>query len=686
MNKINYQHQNLNIYWVGALAILIAVAAPWFDLSVSNHSFVKTYIAGIGVGILAIISLWIKQGTKQTTFHISAIKTALLSVFILGTLSVFWSTNVDFTITKWFIWFTILCSFVVGYNLKLDEETFIKLVWGLLFAAFLVAAIGILQYLFDPFSLTQAQKPASTFGNKNMTTQPIVLIWPLALFLLFSNKIQNKQAWLLSILTALMMVFVIYTKTRSSWLSIIAEIVLIVGFLLIKRKELRNWISWNSTKTKAVLFSLVLFFIMINLSDQGWTSFGDSVGNTINSIVVNVEEGNARFNMWNIALDMVQASPLFGTGLGTWFHNEIQGGLGAWNVNNFQRVHNDVLELGVEVGLVGVLLFLVSVVMLVIGNLKIINKAQKPIALFYFMIFVALAGSFVQMQFSFPYQLAMPAFLFGLYTGLISKKSEDFIKPLKLITLKTSNYYHHTVKALWLVMMMITTAIYIDWMNTYSGLNQINIKHKFSQIDKIIPTVYHLELQNLLGFLSQAYLKNNDYDAVINIEENILRYWPNANASLYRYGYALIMKKRYTEAIKVSNHLKSVAVTGNFIGHILELQIYQRTGQLDEYLRAFIQFKDIDEELLAPSPTSYRFLVSLSLYLKGTQKHTLDLYEKYNKYHRYDCRIENVIMRWYIINNKYQEAKDNVGVMLKEGGASCLDPKIAKALKQNTPK
>ncbi|MBW5291108.1 MAG: hypothetical protein Rsou_0778 [Candidatus Ruthia sp. Asou_11_S2] len=42
--------------------------------------------------------------------------------------------------------------------------------------------------LFDPFSLTQAAVPApSTFGNKNMATQPIILILPLSLFLFFSD-------------------------------------------------------------------------------------------------------------------------------------------------------------------------------------------------------------------------------------------------------------------------------------------------------------------------------------------------------------------------------------------------------------------------------------------------------------------------------------------------------------------
>lgn len=684
MNKINYQHRNLNVYWIGALAILIALASPWFDLSVSNHSFVKTYIAGIGIGILVLMSLWIKRQEAQTTFHISIIKTTWLSLFVLGTLSVFWSSNADFTITKWFIWFTVLCSFVVGYHLKLNEETFIKLSWGLIFAAFVIAGIGVLQYLFDPFTLTQAAKPASTFGNRNMTTQPIVLIWPLVLFLLFSDKIQNKQVWLLSIMTALMMAFVFYTKTRSSWLSIVGEIILIAGFLLIKRKELRRWISWNSTKTKAVLFSLFLFIIMLNLSSNGWTPFWGGVSNAVASIGADtVATGNPRYNIWGVAIDMIKASPFFGTGLGTWFHNEMQGGFGTWNVSSYQRVHNDTLELGVELGLVGILLLFISVISLTIGSLKIINKDHKIPALFYVMILIALSGSFVQMQFSFPYQLAMPAFLLGLYIGLIAKKSEEFIKPLKLITLKTSAYYHQTIKTSWLVMMIITSAIYIDWVNAYSKLNQINLKQQFDQIENNIPTIYHLEFQNLLGFLSQSYIKHGGFATVIEIEENTLRYWPDSNRSLYRYGHALMTQKRFTDGLNVAKHLKSVAIRGNYIGHILELQLYQKTNQLSKYLQAFLQFKDTDEKLLALSNTSYRFLIELSMYLKETQQYTPDLYEKYKQYHGHICSAENTIATWYATRKKYKEAQIHADIIANYG-ETCLDPRTAKILKKNS--
>ena len=39
-------NNTLNVFWVGVLLITLAIAAPWFNLTISSHDFVKTYFAG----------------------------------------------------------------------------------------------------------------------------------------------------------------------------------------------------------------------------------------------------------------------------------------------------------------------------------------------------------------------------------------------------------------------------------------------------------------------------------------------------------------------------------------------------------------------------------------------------------------------------------------------------------------
>ena len=149
------------------------------------------------------------------------------------------------------------------------------------------------------------------------------------------------------------------------------------------------------------------------------------------------------------------------------------------------------------------------------------------------------------MQLSFPYQLAMPAMLLGLYIGFIAKRSEVFIQPLKTISLKTTKTYHQSLKAFWLILILVVSAIYIQWIDTYSTLNNLNKRQKLHLLERAIPPIYHLDLQNILGVLGNAYKNDGKYDAVIELEEQVLKYWPNSNASLYRYAYALMKKKHY---------------------------------------------------------------------------------------------------------------------------------------------
>ena len=51
-------NNTLNVFWVGVLLVTLAIAAPWFNLTISGHDFVKSYFASFGVGLLTLLSLY----------------------------------------------------------------------------------------------------------------------------------------------------------------------------------------------------------------------------------------------------------------------------------------------------------------------------------------------------------------------------------------------------------------------------------------------------------------------------------------------------------------------------------------------------------------------------------------------------------------------------------------------------
>lgn len=679
--KPHKQQIQLSFVLVALFLVALAFASPWFDTSVSNHSFIKSYFGGIGIGILFLITLW-NNRNQNSYLSFSHIKISFGTLFVLGTLSIFWSVNPDFTITKWLIWLNIFMAFMVSYNFIINQQNIVKFCWAVLIAGFIIAIIGVLQYLFDPFQLTQAIAPSSTFGNKNMSTQPLILILPLSLFLLTSSLIKGRQIWIVALAISIMLTFVFYTTTRGAWLSIFGEIILISGFLIIKRKSLQDFMAWNRERTQASIVAIVLSLIMINFSADGFTPFWKiffQITSEIYGTVVN--GGEIRTAIWGVTIGMIKHSPFFGTGLGSWFHNEIQGGYGIYDVYSYQRAHNDILEMAVEVGIVGVALFFAGIIFVIIAIFKIINNDVKDIAWFYFIVLVALSGSFLNMQFSFPYQLAFPATMFGLYVGMIAKRSELFVQPLK--TLQLNKIYKKINNGFWVVVFIIISSIYIQWIVAYSTLNKINLNGKFDQLNKMQTPIYHLEMQNILGFLANAYFNQQKYKISMQVDEQILKYWPNYEVALYRYSYALLQQKLPNEALKFLQRGKASSVKGMYNSYILELEVYRDKADVKNFNKSFIEFMKQPEKLLAMDIASYKYLVLFSNYSSKVRSYTIDLYYKYNKYHPYNCQIENALMLHYFNEKQYNNALNIITTATNNKQKICFDKNAVKLINVN---
>ena len=418
--------ESLNIFWINLVLVLIAVSAPWFNLTVSGHELIKSYFSYCGLGILACISIFHKTSSENFNFNFNFLKLSLLILFVFGTLSIFWSNNIDFTVNKWLLWLAAFFSFIITSNLSLNINNLVKLSWGLLLASGCIALIGILQYLVDPFSLTQEAPPASTFANRNIAAQPLILTAPLFMFLLLSRHTEGVKVWLVTILTSFIFIYLFYTTSRGAWLSILIEFVLLVFYFIHYKFKKYNWITWNKNKRYATILGLILIFVFCSLTPEGFINMFDLTSKEASSIISSVEnlsseavsEKNVeswRYEIWNTALNMANASPFIGSGLGTYSHNLANEGYSTWLINNTFRVHNDILELLVETGLIGIIIFGFIVFSIVFSIINILKNINEELHLLNYILFIALFGSFVNLQFSFPYKMPVPLLIFGLY-------------------------------------------------------------------------------------------------------------------------------------------------------------------------------------------------------------------------------------------------------------------------------
>jgi len=684
-------NNTLNVFWVSVLLIALAVAAPWFNLTVSSPELVKSYIASFGVSLLMFLSLYYKCNNSEVQLKINHIKSSLLLLFIFGTFSALWSVNFDLTVTKWLLWLIAASSFILAINISIKNNSLIKLSWGLMLGAGVIAVIGILQYLFDPFNLTQNAIPASTFGNKNLAIQPIILILPLSIFLLLSKQVQNLKAWALIIITSLVVVYIFYATTRSAWLAVIIELLLIAIYLIANRIKLREWIDWNKNKGYATIFGILIILVLINLSPNSFSNnpvLNDlfvEAPETIFSLTESVSgqaitSTSLRYEMWQTALNMFYDSPLIGTGLGSYSQNLASEGYATWVINNTTHPHNDLLELAVELGLIGLVIFITVAISLIIGIVKIIKNTSSDVNFFYYLLFVALAGSFVNMQFSSPYQMAFPLLIFGLYSGLIAKQVDNTVGPSKIIIFPLKAVYKKIILGIATTLIVIIFYFtYYFWINTYNQLENINISKDFTNIEIVETPVLHGGMPGILYSLGGSYFQHGRYNESSQIDEQLLKVWPNHLDALWRLAYAKHKLNQNTKALELATKLKKLEPQGLYYSYIAQMFIYSSTQEISKFQQTFNELLSQPESFLKLNADTYRFLLFFTLMSKDLSKHAPIIYDKYKQYWGYRCEVENNIAIHYFNSEQFELSAQHAMEAINRNG-DCLNTQLIQLL------
>ena len=581
---MNYLKKYINELLVGFFLISIAVASPWFNLTVSNHELVKTYFSGFGVSIVFIVIFILRKYDEGAKLNLNLIKLSLLTLFAYGTISFAWSINFDSSLNKWLLWLTTLLSFLIGLNLSSNHSNLNKLTWGLVLSAGTIATIGILQYLIDPFTLTQSVFPGSTFANKNIASQVLVLILPMSFFLLLSDKNQGIKVWLITLNISFLLVFIFYATSRAAWIVTFIEMVLLILYLINYRKKLTDWFNWNSNKTYASIAAVTLTIVLINLSSSGFTNFLTISSDNISSISESASTAsNPRYQIWQIALNMYLDNPIFGTGLGSFSQNLANEGYATWNINNTFRAHNDILELAVELGTIGLIILMITIISLIHGVFYILKNNNTPTNFFYYLIFVSLLGSFINLLFSFPYQMPVPCIIFGLYCGILAKQLDKNIKPIKTFNISYSKKFKYfLVLLVFCLLSIIYFNTYVKWINTYNQLERINQTGQFEKIETLKMPVYYSGMQQTLYYLGGKYFNKQDYHRSKSIDLNFLKIWPNHLDVLFRLAYANNRLGQNDEALINANKLKQIEPRGLYNGYIVEMFVYLSTNELEK--------------------------------------------------------------------------------------------------------
>ncbi len=608
--KTLLQAVNIN-YFIGLMIILATVGS--FPGGVSYTTAYREFIAEVGFIGLLLFWLYRNRHIRPLNIKISNTRLWLSGLILLATFSILWSANIGFFANKYLMWLGAVAVFLLALNLTAKTNTYITIAKTLVFIGVFIAIIGIGQYLFAIDIFVQNASPAANFINKNRAAQVIVLIFPISLFLLLVDK--KSMSNLYPFFMALMLSYIFYTQTRAAWLGIGVQIIILsIAFVVLKAKFKHAFagqiLHWSKTKTLNSVLAIIMLFLLINLSADGWNPVWSIISNEINSIVQSAaNSSSARYKIWESALIMIQANPIIGSGMGSFYHNILSQSQHYSSIS--VNVHNDILELGVELGLLGLLLFFGAVISLVLNLFKLISQRDTQQQLFYLLISAAIFGSFVNMQFSFPYQMSVPLTIFALYSGMIVKSSDVYNAKIKILTITISRQYIvGFVGVIWLLVLVLN----MIWLNTFSSINNNALDYKKWQQPSNYSTIScHRLVVRTLYALTNFYHNNKDYNSSLSVLKHINQCIPNTWGVENLKARNLLNLQRYDAAILAFEKAKKHHKLGIYQDYIGQYVAYIKIGNIQGAQTVYQQLSQKPETLVAKNKQILSNLIKMSV-------------------------------------------------------------------------
>ncbi len=331
----------------------------------------KSIIVSFAALGAALLFFWQQRNRRDgLRWHALVWLPLALMLYALG--SMVWSHTYlgGVEAVRWFIFALLLW---LGAN-TLGRDQVPTLAWGIHLGAVVASLWTALQFWVDFSFFPQGPNPASTFVNRNFFGEFVVCTLPFSLLLLARAR-QSAMIFLLSLTTGFNIVAMLMTGTRSALIA--AGVLLVVSpvILWLYRRQFAfsTWASGQRIMAGSVLVATVLGLGMIHtgnpklieenrVENRGLTALQRSFARA-KSLTQSEEYTERSFSvrliMWKATGRMILARPLSGVGAGAWEVDIPLYQAAGSQLETDYYVHNEILQLLAEYGLVG-WLFLLS--------------------------------------------------------------------------------------------------------------------------------------------------------------------------------------------------------------------------------------------------------------------------------------------------------------------------------------
>jgi O-antigen ligase len=331
---------------------------------------------------------------------------SILGFSIITILSTLFSFNISESVyvsSKYFVEFVyLMVTFILLINKKITFKTLQKSIIFLTSILVLITFFQFMKCYGNGENLIDNDKITATIANKNLVSSLFYLTIPFIISLLYDpsyNKIWKTISFL-NFISVLIIIYFLQTKTV-----FISTIAFVMSFLFLNTiiKFYRK-LKFNFSKSTISIISLLVlfsFFYGVNLIDKQKIVQFNTIKKSENKIdhslntpkktdfikVNSVHTFDLRLSLWNNTIKMFKDHPLLGVGPGNWqiFFpkyglNNIDEKSTKDGYTTYQRPHNDWLWIASELGIFGLIFYILIIFFSIIYIIKnSINEQRSSI-------------------------------------------------------------------------------------------------------------------------------------------------------------------------------------------------------------------------------------------------------------------------------------------------------------------
>jgi O-antigen ligase/Tfp pilus assembly protein PilF len=616
-----------NINSLNIILKTIIILVPLF-VNKNIYNFRINQEAVLKLLVIIALFLWLLRIINNEDFFWQKSSLNLpIFIFIL-VISVSWlvSKIVVVSLRDYTIFLAYFLIYLLIINNVNNQVEFFSLIKLFFIISFIVAIYALMQYYgLDPY-LKEFNALTSTIGQKNWISNYLAMTFPLIFsYFLLENIKKNKLYYylLLSIIYATLMI----CQSRGIWISIVCSF--LIGIFLIYKYKIFDVFK----KNKKWITLIILTFLFITIIYSTDNPLNKSAITVSQRAISTFDEQDLSLNMhlleWNATINMIKDKPWFGSGIGTFKMNYLDYQAEILQKNPYYtkysgkagEAHNEYLQMGAELGLVGLGVFISIVLIfyrLALDFLKKEGKIENKII--FFGLFMGITCFLIHALFSFP--LHVPALgttffiLFSLAVVYIEKSNLQEINNKNKI-LKKINLKNPRIKIVFNVLLFIIMILVIVLLVIKPYLAEIyyftGMRHDVDKnYDKALPNFEFAVLLDpyngrILHALGTTYYKLKVFDKAEEVLQRTKKYIIDAN-TFYNLGliyWQVSLYKKAEEEFKQAIYLNPKFTEGY---HYLGLLYFQQ----EDYDKTVEQWNKILE--IEPNfPNKYIVLNNLGI-------------------------------------------------------------------------